>query len=191
MADQRFLLLLTSPNWLLFWRIVLGLSFFVAGIAKVRDRAGLRNIIISYHLLPDAGAYFLASVLPWIEIGVALSLWSGVLLTTGLAGATMLLIVFSIAIAVNLLRGRKDISCGCFGKPSQLISWKLVGRNLTLGAISTIVLLGYQWQSWRLELPSSQDIIPVIILACAATMVSFLLPNIQHLFIRDEEMKSQ
>jgi hypothetical protein len=39
--------------------------------------------------------------------------------------------VYSVAIAINLMRGRDRIDCGCGGLGQEL-SWFLVGRNLLL-----------------------------------------------------------
>ncbi|MBJ6950286.1 hypothetical protein JG666_23760, partial [Vibrio cholerae] len=56
--------------------------------------------------------------------------------------AVLLLLVYSVAISINLLRGRKEISCGCGGVlGNHKLSWMLVVRNLFIGAVSVILLM--------------------------------------------------
>jgi len=50
---------------------------------------------------------------------------------TGLAIMAGLLVVYAAGIGINLIRGRRDIDCGCNGPASkQVLSWWLVARNL-------------------------------------------------------------
>ena len=51
--------------------------------------------------------------------------------------AAVLLTVYSCAIAINLLRGRRDLDCGCGGPPQRLHPG-LVGRNLALVAMGLL-----------------------------------------------------
>jgi hypothetical protein len=47
---------------------------------------------------------------------------------------------YGTAIAVNLLRGRTRIDCGCLGfGPSERIAWWMVGRNIGL-AVAALAL---------------------------------------------------
>ncbi|MGO4119283.1 MauE/DoxX family redox-associated membrane protein, partial [Rhizobium ruizarguesonis] len=47
--------------------------------------------------------------------------------------AFTLLVVYSVAITINLVRGRNEISCGCGGVlGTHNLSWKLVIRNIFL-----------------------------------------------------------
>jgi hypothetical protein len=54
----------------------------------------------------------------------------------------MLLVLFTGAIGINLMRGRTDIDCGCFGPAlrQQLSGWLLL-RNLFLMILATTLLL--------------------------------------------------
>ena len=53
--------------------------------------------------------------------------------------AIALFIVFGAAIAINLLRGRRKISCGCFAsEDEEEISWWLVARNAGLILIAML-----------------------------------------------------
>src|SRR6202035_1483448 len=49
------------------------------------------------------------------------------------AAAAVLLGAFAVAMGINLLRGRRQIDCGCFqGALKQPLRWTLVGRNALL-----------------------------------------------------------
>src|SRR3990170_4114641 len=53
-----------------------------------------------------------------------------------------LLAAYALAIAINLLRGRTRIDCGClgFGRHDR-IAWTMVARNLVLIALALALLL--------------------------------------------------
>ncbi|MGH8629603.1 MAG: MauE/DoxX family redox-associated membrane protein, partial [Burkholderiales bacterium] len=56
--------------------------------------------------------------------------------------ACALLLVYALAMGINLARGRRDIDCGCFKSAlKQTISGWLIGRNLLLAAAAAALLL--------------------------------------------------
>jgi hypothetical protein len=129
-----------DPAVQLIVRGALALLFGWAAAHKLRDVAGFRAALEGYDLLArrwavPAGALLIAS-----EVGVA----AGLLLPrvaplAALAGAA-LLVLYAVAIAVNLRRGRRDIDCGCGGPAGrQTISGGLVVRNgvLALAALGS------------------------------------------------------
>jgi len=61
--------------------------------------------------------------------------------------AAGLFFLFGSAVAVNLLRGRRELPCGCFGKKGTPISWHLVARDILLAVAS---LLATEFFSGRL-----------------------------------------
>ena len=116
--------------------VVLGAVFLVAGAAKVAGRElwesqarGLgapRPVII---------------ILPWIEIVIGAALI--VQLATPLAemAAAIVLILFTIVIGVNLLRGRRP-PCACFGAWStEPLGVRHIVRNVGLIALAALALL--------------------------------------------------
>ncbi len=104
-----------SNQYLLFlFRIILGLLFTYSGIIKIIDTPGFANSILNYKLLPDLLINFLAIILPWIELTAGLLLLLGISVKENIFIINILLVVFIIAIMINLLRGL-DINCGCFG----------------------------------------------------------------------------
>jgi hypothetical protein len=54
--------------------------------------------------------------------------------------AAALLLGYATVIAINLLRGRTQIDCGC-GGARQPLAWSLVARNVVLAAIAALIAL--------------------------------------------------
>src|SRR6266508_3462746 len=95
-------------------RVLLAVVFGVAGTAKLADRAGVRRAILEFGL-PVRIAAPLGWVLVSCELGVTLALLFEPVATGGAFGALVLPLGFSVAIAVNLARGRTP-DCHCFGR---------------------------------------------------------------------------
>ena len=131
----------------LFVRLLLGAIFLSTGVSKFAHPRRFQRGIQDYEVLPAklesklALSRLLTFGIPIVELAVALSLLSGFLLVPASILGLVLLVVFSAAIASNLLRGRTDLSCHCGGSLGEhRISWGLVGRNGLL-MVSLLVLL--------------------------------------------------
>jgi hypothetical protein len=56
--------------------------------------------------------------------------------------AALLLLVYALAIAINLARGRRDLDCGCAGPGNRRpVRGMLVARNLLYAAMALVLLL--------------------------------------------------
>lgn len=97
-------------------QFVLAAIFVVAGFGKIMDPPGFAHEIHNHGLMPGVAVNALALVLPWVEVvaGVALFVGIGRRASTRIMG--VLLVVFVIALTINLVRGR-PVDCGCFGGP--------------------------------------------------------------------------
>lgn len=115
-------------------RAFVGLLFVVAGAAKLPARRELATTIRSYEVLSDRGAASLSRVVPPLEISVGAAFAAGVAPAVAGIAISVLLAAFSLGITINLLRGRRAITCGCFGSPARAISWMIVLRNVALAA---------------------------------------------------------
>ena len=121
-------------------RIGLALLFAAAAVHKGRDLAGFVRTIESYRLLPGALAPFVAPVFVGAETLLVALLLLPRFDPAGGLGAVLLLGAYSIAIGVNLARGRRDIDCGCLGPAGrQPISGRLLARNALLIAGGLVV----------------------------------------------------
>jgi uncharacterized membrane protein YphA (DoxX/SURF4 family) len=93
---------------------VLAAVFVVAGIAKIADPPQFAHEVHNYALLPESAVNALALLLPWIEVIAGVFLFLGVWrrAAAGILGVSLL--VFIVALSINLARGRA-VDCGCFG----------------------------------------------------------------------------
>ena len=123
-------------------RIALSLLFAWAGGHKVRDVAGFRSALASYELLPAGWIGPCTVGLIAMEISVAIGLWlPGCAVIVGLAAAG-LFALYALAIVINLVRGRRDIDCGCAGVAGdQPLSGGLVSRNAVLVIVALVITL--------------------------------------------------
>lgn len=130
--------------WILtFLRLILASVFLLAGVEKVREPRLFVRQVAAYHVLPSALVKPLAYALPWGEILLAVTLLAGFEMKVSAGISTSLMVAFSLLIGINLVRGRKDIDCGCFGvRHPEKISLKLLGRDL-LFLLFSLVLLRY------------------------------------------------
>ncbi|WP_289141256.1 MauE/DoxX family redox-associated membrane protein [uncultured Brevibacillus sp.] len=100
-------------------------------------------------VIPSPLLYSFARLEAVIEHLAGMLLFFGLLQQIGAVLGGLLLILYSVAIAINLLRGRRDISCGCGGVAgNHPISWLLVLRNLLLMFVCGWVFTNpYLWGS--------------------------------------------
>jgi len=123
---------------LLIARLLLAVVFVVAGISKLADRGGSRRALVEFGV-PEKLAGPGAVVLPLAELVVAALLLPARTAAVGAAGALALLSVFTVAIAVNLLRGRTP-DCHCFGAVhSEPAGPKTLARNAALAGVAAFV----------------------------------------------------
>lgn len=114
-------------------RGALALLFVVAALHKLRDRDAFRATLDAYALLPSALTAPLARAVPLVELVAALLLVVPRAAAIGASIAVLLLSVYALAMGVNLLRGRRDLECGCMGPGARSpIGPELLVRNLFL-----------------------------------------------------------
>lgn len=110
-------------------------GFVLLGSAagKLTDLVWFINVVRSFRIVPKGFETFAAIVILASEV-----LLSGMLLLgywqpfAGISAATLLLL-FTVAVAVNLFRGRSDLACGCVGRRfSGAISWPGLVRTAGL-----------------------------------------------------------
>ncbi len=112
-------------------RLAASLVFATAAIGKFRNPSAFRQILDGYRLLPERTIRSAARALPVVELAVAVSLPFGMFMP--ILAAVALLLLFAAAMAVNLLRGRKDIDCGCnFAARKSGLRWPAIGVNIAL-----------------------------------------------------------
>ena len=100
-------------------RAGLALLLLSAAVHKLRDARGFRAVLADYRLLPERLVPALAVALIGLECTVGASLLVPGAGPAPALAAAALLSVYAGAIAVNLARGRRHVSCGCAG-PAQV-----------------------------------------------------------------------
>ena len=117
-------------------RISLSAVFGVAGITKLIDPDGTREAVKNFGS-PEPLAPVLSVALPLVELAIAAGLlFTGTTRSSALA-ALLVLLLFVVAISVNLARGRTH-DCHCFGQLySRPLGWPTLARNVVfaLGAV--------------------------------------------------------
>jgi hypothetical protein len=121
------------------------LLFAVAGAHKLRERPEFTQTLAGYRVLPARLVSPAALLVPILECLIA----AGLLMPSArerasLAGAA-LLVMYAAAMGLNLLRGQRQLDCGCLGpRGGGVISRALVWRNI-LVALALTAAGGLRW----------------------------------------------
>lgn len=127
----------TAPQFV--FRVVLSTVLLRAAVHKLRDLSGFRSTLANYRLLPKIWVTPVSVLLVLAEAGVAVGLWWAGTFAILAAG---LFLIYGGAILVNLLRGRRDVDCGCAGPAArQKLGAGLVVRNAVLVVVAASLLL--------------------------------------------------
>ncbi|MDQ3916156.1 MAG: methylamine utilization protein MauE [Actinomycetota bacterium] len=170
----------TGAATAIFFRALLALVLLGAGIAKVVDgRERLLRVIEDYRLLPRPAAAATAALLPWVEISTGLLLWTGVWARAAAVSAALLFVGFASGVAVNLLRGRTDIACGCFGSITHGLSWSIVARNAGLAVIGGFSALS------GVAGVAAGEALPVALSATAVVLMGLVLRAVRNVRLLD------
>lgn len=116
----------------------------VSGIAKVRSRQPLAQVMDGLGLPGSRLPGWLLAVLPWAEVGLGVV----ALVVPGVPGAVVaamvvaLFVAYTVIIARTLARAEEPVSCNCFGDlaPSTVTKATLA-RNLVLVVASALGLV--------------------------------------------------
>lgn len=113
----------------------------VAAWHKLRDPIGFWQAVSGYQLLREKLEQPVARLIPLMEIALAFSLVVFPASPLPIVAAMALWLLYGSAIAVNLLRGRTELYCGCGGiGADQTIHWGLVLRNGVLTLVTGLLL---------------------------------------------------
>jgi len=123
-------------------RTLVSLVFLLAAYGKLRHWVPFQGIVANYRLLPDALVVPAAYLIPPAELLLGATLLFGLAFPWPELGAVALLLLFALAMGINLGRGRRHIDCGCFQSAlKQTLSWTLVMRNVVLASLAGVALL--------------------------------------------------
>ena len=110
------------------------LLFASAALYKLLDLERFAGVVRAYAVVPPALAR-MSYLLPLLELTVAAGLLAAGSRRGAAAAGAGLLASYAAALAINLARGRRDLTCGCGGPNDRrpIATW-MVWRNLALGA---------------------------------------------------------
>jgi Methylamine utilisation protein MauE len=106
---------------------------------KLTARAEFAATLTEYRILPESWSKAAAVGLEALEAIAIVAIIAPASRQAGAVLAAGLFSLYSLAMAINLVRGRDRIDCGC-GGAGQHLSWFLVGRNLLLVAACACIV---------------------------------------------------
>jgi len=115
---------------------LIAVILLVGGWQKLRDFELFSAAVENYRLVSVGLVRPVALMVPAAELTAGVTLLFPATCALGSLLASAILFFVTTAVAINLLRGVRDIDCGCGGSSSQTISWALVVRNLVLALLT-------------------------------------------------------
>ena len=123
----------------------LALLWIMAAVQKLRGFAVFSVVLADYRLIPKRATHACAVAVIALELGLGTGLLIPATRSLALVGSALLLVTYAGAIALNLVRGRRFIDCGCMGPVGhQPLSVWLVARNLSLALLALAAMLPVQ-----------------------------------------------
>jgi uncharacterized membrane protein YphA (DoxX/SURF4 family) len=117
-------------------RTLISVVLLAAAYGKLRHGGPFQGVVANYRLLPDAMVAPAAYLIPPVELLLGVTLLLGLAYPWPELSTAGLLLVFALAMGINLRRGRHHIDCGCFQSAlKQTLSWTLVMRNVVLALL--------------------------------------------------------
>lgn len=132
---------------LLSLRLVVGAWFVIWSFAKLRDLSAFKDAIRRYALVPEWAVGILGLAVPTMELLVGLLLVSGAWVRASTLTAVVMVLTFSGAIFISLVRGRK-VPCGCSGSKTSFVRPAHLARNAFLIAVVLPIGVNHQEVSW-------------------------------------------
>lgn len=116
--------------------------FASAATHKLRAPARFAQTLEEYALLPAWGVRPFGILLGGVEGVLAVALLLPRTRAVGALAAAALLLIYAVAMSINLVRGRRDIDCGCggFGQRREIAPW-MVARNLVVSGLLALLWL--------------------------------------------------
>jgi putative oxidoreductase len=114
MKILKFLItIITDRRVILIFRLVLGATFIYASLDKIAHPEQFAKIVYNYKILPGFLINIFAVTLPWVEFLAGCFLILGIFTESASLLLSFLLVIFVVAISINLLKG-VNLNCGCF-----------------------------------------------------------------------------
>lgn len=134
-------ILLTHRLFVFVLRIFLGVMFVYSSLHKIHDPGAFAFAIRGYQMLPVGVTNLFALFIAWGEVLAGVMLIFGVMTRKAAAAVFLMLVMFTIAITITVVRGLA-VDCGCFSaEGNHATDYTLVIRNLFLISAALMVML--------------------------------------------------
>jgi len=141
---------LTHPWLTVRVQIALGVIFVVAALPKLADPPSFAHMIYNYRLVPGSVINIAALIMPWLEVLCGLALILGIWTRPARNLIALMLLVFIIAISINLFRGNA-IDCGCFNVADAGKTYEQRINDMRLDILRDLGMLLMVAQLWWAE----------------------------------------
>lgn len=124
--EKKFLYLVSESTG----AAILSVVFLMASLHKIENPADFAKIIYNYEFIPSILVPWIALLLPWIEVNMAVGIIIPKARIAALSLGIVFLMIFSAMNTWNLTNGVK-IPCGCFSN-NEPATWWGISRNILL-----------------------------------------------------------
>lgn len=123
--------------------VLLSIVFAVSGAAKLRDRRGTEDAMVSLRLPMRSLHSLAAALLPLGELLLAVLIWVPVVpLQVAVALAQLILCLAYLVIIIRAVRFPEPVDCSCFGTlGAPTVSGATVGRNAILVLLAILAVV--------------------------------------------------
>jgi hypothetical protein len=150
-------------------RIMVGVILLGGSVSKLLAFRWFVKTLASYKLVPEGMVTLSALAVVLGELVVGTLAIAGKLQPWTSYSAVGLFACFTVALVVNLVRGRFDLKCGCHGLwKKDRVGWQLVFRNLGLSGLALLALVRTEQSSLLLS-------VALFTLALVLSLSPFLL----------------
>jgi uncharacterized membrane protein YphA (DoxX/SURF4 family) len=138
-----------DPALALLIAIAFAVLYAQAAWHKLRAPAEFAAVLEAYALLPESAVPVVARALPVVELAIAMALCLPGSSRPAATAAAALLLLYALAMGINLARGRYELDCGCLGpyRRRRVSTW-MVARNIVLATTVALAALPRTDRSW-------------------------------------------
>ncbi|MBO1628368.1 MauE/DoxX family redox-associated membrane protein [Bacillus arachidis] len=128
---------------------IFGYIFVTSSLSKFLKFEQHYVTVHAYNIVPESTSRLFAWFDSIIELVIGICLLIGFALKINLIFSMFLLLIYTLAITINLFRGRTNIDCGCGGVVGDgKISNKLVFRNVIMITILITIWLQFNYEAF-------------------------------------------
>jgi hypothetical protein len=182
---------MSSTRWLdpcLGYLLVTAYAVFFAWAAflKARNIGAFTAVLGNYRLLPKVATPIASFLVLLCEATTAVLLLAPPTRAMAAIMGAGLCLLYSLAIGINLKRGRRDLDCGCLGpmKRRPISGW-MVWRNLALAA--TLLIICLPWSSRAL---GGIDLLTIAAGALALALLYATVDSLMAVILRTQPARS-